>query len=97
MLEAVHDESTEVLEDLGSKDLGEEVSQVLGGLDVDGGHDVFVAEALNPLLSAVDVRERIGALIGFTQYEWCRCICPSNKWLGIVMHVLKVARNNNVW
>ena len=55
MLEAVHDESAEVLEDLGSEDLGEEVSQVLGGLDVDGSHDVLIAEALHPLLAAVDV------------------------------------------
>lgn len=55
MLVAVHDKSTKVVESLRSKNLGEEVSIVLGGLDIDRLHDVLVTKASDPLLTAVDV------------------------------------------
>ena len=55
MLVAVHDKSTKVIEGLRSKNLGEKVSIVLGGLDVDRLHDVLVTKASDPLLTAVDM------------------------------------------
>ena len=51
MLVAVHDKSTKVVKSLWSKNLGEEVSIVLGGLDIDRLHDVNSChEGIGPIL-----------------------------------------------
>ena len=51
MLVAVHDESTKVVKSLWSKNLGEEVSIVLGGLDIDRLHNVLARhEGIGPIL-----------------------------------------------